>query len=247
MDKMATMVEIDSFMSKFKHLLNNRFKATMTFEADNGEAINTLKAGLGSSSVVSSPMIVQTRGSYSLKQRSPSYFRRQERRRLKRQVQNAGAEEALDTAAIPVLEEKLCDRSGIDAAKANEQALSEEVVHCEVVKEENANKNFSAKQVDTDLYTFIYWDKLKKSVPKEAVDYVTKKLQSRFRMDNIENFNQKIDVCGVARSSQYENEIAVKVKLKKNASHVEKAARTIQIPWSKEFPIALVLKSIDRG
>ena len=35
------MVEIDSFMSKFKHLLNNGFKATMTFEADNGEAFVT--------------------------------------------------------------------------------------------------------------------------------------------------------------------------------------------------------------
>ena len=42
----AMTAEIDSFTSKFKSLLVNGFKATLTFEAENGEASITLKAGL---------------------------------------------------------------------------------------------------------------------------------------------------------------------------------------------------------
>ena len=43
--------EIDSFTLKFKSLLGNGFKATLTFEAEDGEAFATLKAGLGSISL----------------------------------------------------------------------------------------------------------------------------------------------------------------------------------------------------
>ena len=104
--------------------------------------------------------------------------------------------------------------------------------------DENTNKNISAELVNTDLYIFSYFNNQKKSVPKEAVDYATEKLQSRFTMDRIENFNQKIDVCWVAKFLEFENEIVVKVKLKKNASFAS---------WSQEIPVALVLQSIDRG
>ena len=42
-----TLNEIDSFTLKFKSLLANGFKATLTFEAVEGEAFATLKAALG--------------------------------------------------------------------------------------------------------------------------------------------------------------------------------------------------------
>ena len=96
--KMATTIsEIDSFMSKFKCLLANGVKATLTLEAVEGEAFVTLKAGLGSNLVPT--MSLKPHGPLlNLKKpRSPSYFRRQEKRKQERQkAVEAKAEKATD-------------------------------------------------------------------------------------------------------------------------------------------------------
>ena len=87
----------------------------------------------------------------------------------------------------------------------------------------------------------------KKSVEKEAVSYVSDKLQERFKMDNVKEADGGLLVQDVAKSLEFENDIIVTLRLKKNAREVESAARKIQVPWTKDVPVALALKSIDRG
>ena len=75
---MAADQEIDSFVTKLKHLLYSGYDATLNIETQDGKAFVTLKAGLGH--------IKRLHYGYPNRQqskvsRSPSYFRRQERRR----------------------------------------------------------------------------------------------------------------------------------------------------------------------
>jgi len=43
---MASLQELDSFITKFKHLLHNGFEATLSIESKMGKAFVVLKAGL---------------------------------------------------------------------------------------------------------------------------------------------------------------------------------------------------------
>ena len=79
-------VELESFFTKFKSLLDNGYNATLTLESVRGEAFVFLKAGLGPiiNPIASNGQNVQPgKGSMyqSQRHRSPSYRRRQERRR----------------------------------------------------------------------------------------------------------------------------------------------------------------------
>ena len=47
-------IEIDSFTTKFKYLVANGFHASLLFEAENGNAIVTLKSSLVPSHVLTS-------------------------------------------------------------------------------------------------------------------------------------------------------------------------------------------------
>ena len=86
---MVSMRELDSFVAKFKNLLHNGFEATLSMESKSGKAFVILKAGLD-------PVSAPTRTSVSHfspsricgipnRYRSPSYRRRQERRRMARE------------------------------------------------------------------------------------------------------------------------------------------------------------------
>ena len=80
-----TQVEIDSFISKFKHLLSAGLNATLKLDACNGCAHVTLSTDLTSSSLGPSLVTEQctSRKAYSslIRSRGPSYNRRQIRRR----------------------------------------------------------------------------------------------------------------------------------------------------------------------
>ena len=95
--------EIDSFTLKFKNLLANGFKASLLFEADKRDTFVTLKAELGSSRILS-PLVVSSgnqNGSqqqFHCKPRTPSYFRRQERRKLERQQALGNKENVVNSA-----------------------------------------------------------------------------------------------------------------------------------------------------
>ena len=98
----SSNIEIDSFVMKFKFLLSNGFKASLNVEAQDGEAYITLKAGLGRIQHLS-----KSAPSFSyadcVKQRSPSYYRRQDRRRQSRQNMTGGVvAECQDMSEIDV-------------------------------------------------------------------------------------------------------------------------------------------------
>ena len=101
---MACAAEIDSFILKFKNLQYAGQKAILTLEAENGKAIVSLKAELG---CLSPPdHLLPTRPGYTAAarlHRSPSYFRRQERRRQAAQaaVGPDGEQAGQATVTIP--------------------------------------------------------------------------------------------------------------------------------------------------
>ena len=78
----ATLSEIDSFTAKFKALMMKGVKAILTVEAIEGEALITLKAGLGLKCLLH---VHENPQPLYKKPRSPAYFRRQAKRKLKRQ------------------------------------------------------------------------------------------------------------------------------------------------------------------
>ena len=104
---MVSIRELDSFVTKFKHLLHNGFEATLSMEANMGKAFVVLKAGLDP---IATPFQLQktwdgpqkTKCSHQTpsqinggnRHRSPSYKRRQERRRILRENFANTAEEA---------------------------------------------------------------------------------------------------------------------------------------------------------
>ena len=154
------MVEIDSFTSKFKHLLGNGYKATLTLEAIDGEAFVTLKAGLGSKCSLplapSQNCQTQNYGNYhSLKQRSHSYYRRQKRRKLSNK--NMCAEKAPLVAVDKTYEEYDADK--LEKVSTTGKVDSEEISDTE------AN---SVVYSETDVYTYLYLNNEKKSIEKDA-------------------------------------------------------------------------------
>ena len=76
--KMASTYKFESFVHKFRNLCFAGLKATLTLEADNGQAFVSLKAGLG---CLSSPSPPPPSPAYPSQPRSPFYQRRQERRK----------------------------------------------------------------------------------------------------------------------------------------------------------------------
>ena len=91
--------EIDSFIGKFKHLWNAGFKATLNIEAEHGEALVTLRAGLGS---IPPPFYLprppsQTPRAY----RGPAYQSRQERRQAARAAaENVATHDEKDSSDV---------------------------------------------------------------------------------------------------------------------------------------------------
>ena len=72
------IVELDSFVTKFRHLLSAGFNATLTLEAVNGKATVCLRSELG---VSVPPPPCDYRHRQPPLQRGPAYWRRQERRK----------------------------------------------------------------------------------------------------------------------------------------------------------------------
>ena len=80
---MATSLEINSFVSKFKFLLANGFKATLTISAEHGQAVVNLNASVGSLNPIKENrnQTLRTPQQHG-RLRNQAYFRRQERRRV---------------------------------------------------------------------------------------------------------------------------------------------------------------------
>jgi hypothetical protein len=97
-------IEIDSFVEKFKNLWHAGLKASLTVEAEHGQASITLRAGLGSIPPPFHPPRPQTPRPY----RGPAYHRRQERRQAARaaaEIVGAHTEQVSDLSHNDVVNE----------------------------------------------------------------------------------------------------------------------------------------------
>ena len=119
-------VEIDSFYTKFKHLLNAGYDATISFEARKGEAFVTLHAGLGLLSGKIDQGFEQNNG-FRKRNRGPSYLRRQDRRKVQREVVSDSVKDLKETAAqactgsytaMEVTENEVVGKKDVSASKS---------------------------------------------------------------------------------------------------------------------------------
>ena len=84
--------QVDSFVTKFKHLCHAGFKATLTITSSDGEASVVLTAGLGP--IPPTQLQHDLRNHVQPRPRGPAYQRRQARRQAARTAEQASAEQA---------------------------------------------------------------------------------------------------------------------------------------------------------
>ena len=97
---------------------------------------------------------------------------------------------------------------------------------------------------DCDVYIFTYWDNFKASKAQDALDYLEKTLKQNFKNLKVKDSDQIYKVDKIEHLE--ENEIEVKIKLKKNNWLVERAARNVQTEYLPENPIFVSIKNILR-
>jgi hypothetical protein len=129
-------IEIDSFVEKFKNLWHAGLKASLTVEAEHGQASITLRAGLGSIPPPFHPPRPQTPRPY----RGPAYHRRQERRQAARaaaEIVGAHTEQVSDSSHNDVVnegEDQVADKATevptSDENKGNEAEGASEIFGC---------------------------------------------------------------------------------------------------------------------
>ena len=184
----VTLIEIDSFTSKFKALLANGFQATLTLEAVEGEAFVTLRAGLGKKvwpTVAGTPVPKQD---LIKRPRSPSYYRRQEKRKLDRQqiimaeAEVADAEvAAAKNSADNYFEgssntENVVTKSGAEKALTTPEPL-------ETIKSENESNRGS------ETFIYSHWSEKVVSLG-DAVKQIEERLIQSFYENKIYKANQ---------------------------------------------------------
>ena len=96
---------------------------------------------------------------------------------------------------------------------------------------------------DTDLYIYSYWDNLKSSNAEEAIDYIEGHLKQNFNDFNVIRSDQVYQIF--APIIMKDNEIKIKVNLKKNALLVEHNAQKVQ-SGTLDDVVYVTLKTIVR-
>ena len=96
---------------------------------------------------------------------------------------------------------------------------------------------------DTDLYIYSYWDNLKSSNAEEAIDYIEGHLKQNFNDFNVIRSDQIYQIF--APTIMEDNEIEIKVNLKKNALPVEHSAWKVQ-SGTLDDVVSVTLKTIVR-
>ena len=120
--------EIDSFVTKFKHLCHAGYKAMLTVESSDGEVSVTLRTGLGPIPSSSRP-----------RHRGPAYQRRQERRQVARAT-------AADQVSSPTVEVR--ESASNYAKSAAEADASGKVAEQKPNSETNEHETENAEQAD---------------------------------------------------------------------------------------------------
>ena len=97
---------------------------------------------------------------------------------------------------------------------------------------------------DCDVYNFTYWDNFKVSQAQEAINYIVENLKRNFLKNRVKDSDQVFKICEIENLD--ENEILVKVKLKKNNRPVELSARNVQTVYKPENPVSVSIRNIQR-
>ena len=121
--------EIDSFVTKFKHLCHAGYKAMLTVESSDGEVSVTLRTGLGPIPSSSRP-----------RHRGPAYQRRQERR----QVARATAADQVSSPTVEVREHASNDDKSAAEADASEKVAVQKKLNSKT----NEHDTDNAEQAD---------------------------------------------------------------------------------------------------
>ena len=104
---MAGGSELDSFLTKFKHLLFAGYEAKLSLDGSNGRTRVLLDVDLGAGIHAQPNLNISQRCS---RRRGPSYYRRQERRR---EARNGSQAELKDVSTIS---QEICDNVNCDEA-----------------------------------------------------------------------------------------------------------------------------------
>ena len=127
----------------------------------------------------------------------------------------------------------------ITAEKADKELEVEEAD--DASEQDNSNTKMES---DCDIYIFRYWDNFNTSKTQEALDYIEKNIKQNFKKNKVKDSDQ---IYKVHKSENLEdNEIKVKVKLKKNNWSVERSAGNVQTASQPGDPVSVSIKTILR-
>ena len=247
---MAGLQEINSFVNKFVSLWSRGIEAKLFMETEAGKASVILHSTLGSCYL---PEHQDGQG----RRVGGSRLRRREKRAAARQlaaeqVAQSGESEEKVEEAVKAAEEALT------ADEANKNEVEETV---KVIEEldpyvsndldtfaEKATTSINEMEVeddsDCDIYIFRYWDNFNTSKAQEALDYIEKNIKQNFKKNKVKDSDQIYKVHKIENLE--DNEIKVKVKLKKNNWSVERSARNVQTASQPGDPVSVSIKTILR-
>ena len=179
---MAAHAEIDSFVKKFKSLWNAGFHATLNLESMLGEVNVSLNCKVGR--VVPPPSSPSMFSVSSPRYRSPSYFRRQARRKAAResqnlQMENHAADQVIDmntdeTTSIEKVDNEFADVVEEYAARegSKEEIVTDEVTDIAEIEvdEEEMKKD---KVIEEVLISSV-------TKPMEKMETVEEEIRQKF-------------------------------------------------------------------
>ena len=114
-------VELDSFFQKFRCLVNDGVNATFNVQCENGKAVVSITAEIGlhiNQHPFQYPSYADATRQYSGSGRSPSYFRRQARRREEHKHNNTGSTDVLNAMT------ENCNKTDAEQASIVEQNVA---------------------------------------------------------------------------------------------------------------------------
>ena len=236
--------EINSFVSKYVALWKAGQDASLHLDTYAGQVYVSLQLRLGH--------YPQNQQNTPRKKVTPSQLRRRERRSAARQSSAEQADVAKLDSFIDIMDvsEKeadtcitsLCKLENLQA-KAN--CTAENVVmDCHEKCDMDTEKDVKSDE-EYDTYLFSYWDNKKQGNSKEAIECISNNLTYNFSKNGVLEKDRVFDIFEVTEHEDNENEIELKVKLRKNNWPVELSARNCQTGIG-DIPVTVSIKRILR-
>ena len=218
--------EIASFMWKFSDLWRLGKSSSLLFESNEGMACVTLRLGLG----YHTSIYEDQKPYYAKKKSSPSRIRRCQRR--------AAAETTADKVEVDALLQNKSDNSvTADCTELEVDSCNTENDVVTEIAQEDHNCDTVIVESDEEIFTYTYHDTLKPSDSREAVAYLSAKLQQDFNQMNIKDQDRDFKILGAHLVG--DNDVEVKMKMKKC---VISCARNIQTRYVAKDPIYASIK-----